>query len=204
LTDEDGYYVADAHQIRELLDVKKYIELWPLIPTAELHASSVQHPRRTNYRWLLNTRRVPVIATERDRAEDTTTAEHDREEGGATCDKHVATERPLPACAGVGSLDRPVWLCKSCCSALCGREPIMPFFALAKWNWGGRAHPDFRDVSIAMQTLHGLAGPVRRFVVLPRSEHEDDQERGRAILLCQPTPEEIEQKLLPRDEDVSK
>ena len=60
LKDEDGYYVADAHKIHELLDVNKYIEAWPLIPSEELHASSVQHPRHANYRWLLNTRRVPV------------------------------------------------------------------------------------------------------------------------------------------------
>ena len=60
LKDETGYYVIDAHAINELLDVNKYIEAWPQIPTEELHASSVQHPSHPEYRWLLNTRRVPV------------------------------------------------------------------------------------------------------------------------------------------------
>ena len=63
LKDEDGYYVADPHKIHQLLDVGKYIEAWPLIPIEELHASTVQHPIYPQYRWLLNTRRVPVCAT---------------------------------------------------------------------------------------------------------------------------------------------
>ena len=41
LKNEHGYYVIDAHAINKLLDVKKYIEAWPQIPTEELHASSV-------------------------------------------------------------------------------------------------------------------------------------------------------------------
>ena len=53
LKDQTGYYVIDAHAINELLDVRKYIEAWPLIPTDELHASSVQHPSFPQYRWLL-------------------------------------------------------------------------------------------------------------------------------------------------------
>ena len=63
LRDEHGYYVIDADRINELLDVKKYIDAWPQIPIEELHASSVQHPRYPKYRWLLNTRRVPVQAS---------------------------------------------------------------------------------------------------------------------------------------------
>ena len=63
LRDEHGYYVIDADRINELLDVKKYIDAWPQIPIEELHASSVQHPRHPKYRWLLNTRRVPVQAS---------------------------------------------------------------------------------------------------------------------------------------------
>ena len=60
LKDGDGFYVIDAHKIIELLDVKKYIEAWPHIPRTELILSSVQHPSHPEYRWLLNTRRVPV------------------------------------------------------------------------------------------------------------------------------------------------
>ena len=60
LRDDAGYYVRSAAAIDALLDVRKYIRAWPLIPPEELHASSIQHPAHPDYRWLLNTRRVPT------------------------------------------------------------------------------------------------------------------------------------------------
>ena len=190
LKDDDGYYVLDAHAIHELLDVNKYIQAWPQIPREELHASSVQHPGHPEYRWLLNTRRVPMQKP----AEATTT-------------NATTTEPQLPRCAGIGASDQPVWLCKSCTTALCRPEPGMPFFALANWNWGGRVHPLFYNLSIAMQSLLGLAIMVCRLIVLRYSEHSDDQEKGfvgNTILLTQPRPEEIMQKLPPPDAEISK
>ena len=126
LKDDDGYYVLDAHAIHELLDVNKYIEAWPQIPREELHASSVQHPDHPEYRWLLNTRRVPM-----------------QKPAEATSTTATTTEPQLPRCAGIGVSGEPVWLCKSCTTALCRPEPLMPFFALANWNWGGLVHPLF-------------------------------------------------------------
>ncbi len=177
--------MLDAHAINELLDVNKYIEAWPQIPTEELHASSVQHPSHPEYRWLLNTRRVPLQASSSDSA---------------------ATEHGLPKCAGVGIKDRPLWLCKSCTKALCRVEPVMPFFALSNWNWGGRLHPLYYNLSIATKALLGLAIMVGRLVVLRHSEHEEDQEKGfvgNTILLTQPRPLEIMQTLPPASDDVS-
>jgi len=175
LKDEDGFYVIDAHAINELLDVNKYIEAWPQIPKEELHASSVQHPSYPEYRWLLNTRRVSVQASSSDAA---------------------ATEQELPKCAGVGIKEKPVWLCKSCMTALCRSEPTMPFFALANWNWGGRLHPLYYNLSIATKALLGLATIIYRLVVLRHSDHEEDQEKGfvgNTILLTQQHPQEIMQ-----------
>ena len=186
LKDEDGFYVIDAHKINEILDVNKYIEAWPTIPKEELHASSVQHPSYPEYRWLLNTQRVPVQAT--------------------SVGPAVAAQE-LPKCAGVGIKDRPLWLCKSCTRALCRPEPVMPFFALANWNWGGRLHPLYYNLGIATKALLGLAIMVCRLVVLRHSEEPEDQEKGfvgNTILLTQPRPEEIIQKLPPADEEVSK
>ena len=60
LRDDAGYYVRSAADIDALLDVRKYSRAWPLIPLEELHASSIQHPTHPDYRWLLNTRRVPT------------------------------------------------------------------------------------------------------------------------------------------------
>ena len=197
LKDEDGYYVADPHKIHQLLDVSKYIEAWPLIPIEELHASSVQHPTHPHYRWLLNTRRVPVRALRRPPAAT------ELGPGEAV----AAAEHALPQCAGVGSRDEPVWLCASCTTALCRPEPLMPFSALANWNWGGRVHPLYYNLSIAMKSLLGLAIMVCRMIALRYSEHEEDQEKGfvgNTILLAQPSPEEVIQKLPPANADVSK
>ena len=182
LKDANGYYVIDAHRINKLLDVQKYIEAWPLIPREELYASSVQHPNYPEMRWLLNTRRVPVVATQHD-----------------TC------EPGLPRCAGVGNKEEAVWLCKGCMKALCTAEPIMPYFALANWNWGGRLHPLYYNLSIATKMLLGLATVICRLVVLRYSEHEEDQEKGfvgNTILLTQPRAQEIIQKLPPTDDQV--
>ena len=172
LKDENGFYVIDPHKIHELLDVNKYSEAWPLIPKEELHASSVQHPSHPEYRWLLNTRRIPV-------------------EPSSASSSAAAQE--MPKCAGVAIKDRPVWLCKSCTTALCRPEPVMPFFALANWNWGGRLHPLYYNLSIATKALLGLAIMVCRLVVLRHSEEPEDQEKGfvgNTILLTQPRPED--------------
>ena len=83
----------------------------------------------------------------------------------------------------------------------------MPFNALANWNWGGRVHPLYYNLSIATKALLGLAIMVCRLVVLRHSEQPEDQEKcfvGNTILLTQPRPEEIMQKLPPVDAEVSK
>ena len=156
LKDENGYYVIDAYEIHKLLDVHKYIEAWPQIPAEELHASSVRHPSHPEFRWLLHTRRIPLQAS---------------------CSDSVATEHGLPKCAGVGIKDRPLWLCRACTTSLCRPQPVMPFFALANWNWGGRLHPLYYNLSIATKALLGLAIMICRLVVLRHSEHEEDQEQ---------------------------
>ena len=82
----------------------------------------------------------------------------------------------------------------------------MPFFALANWNWGGRLHPLYYNLSIATKLLLGLALPICRLIVLRHSEHEEDQEKGfvgNTILLQQPKPQEIRQMLPPSDNEVS-
>lgn len=48
--------------VHKFLDVDRYNQRWPLIPPEELHASSVQHPERPEWRWLQHSRRVPVEA----------------------------------------------------------------------------------------------------------------------------------------------
>ena len=108
LRDENGfYYFGSANAIHELLDVDLYVPVVPLAPLEELHASSVQHPRFHTMRWLLNTRRVPVVPT------------------------NAGFSPNAPSCAGIGDTDKPAWICHHCASHLCSRQPRMPPQALA-------------------------------------------------------------------------
>ena len=188
LKDDQGYYVRSAEDVDVHLDVRKYSQAWPMIPSEELHASSIQHPAHPAYRWLLNTRRVPIL----------------------DADSRPASEQSAvePPCAGVADPDKALWICFRCAQALCRRrKPMRPFFALSNWNWGGRVHPLYRNLSIATETLLGLAILVCRLIVLRYTDRPDEQEKGfvgNTILLAQPKPEEIMQSLPPSDADVSK
>ena len=50
-----------ASAVHKLLGVRRYHKRWPKIPAPELFASSVQHPYVPEWRWLLHTRRVPLM-----------------------------------------------------------------------------------------------------------------------------------------------
>ena len=68
-------------------------------------------------------------------------------------------------------------------------------------------HPLYYNLSIAAKALLGVAIMVCRLIVLRHSEHPEDQEKGfvgNTILLTQPRPEEIIQKLPPANDEVSK
>ena len=52
----DEYFLLKPAKVQELLAVERYEQRWPLIPAAELHASSVQRPDNAEWRWLLHTR----------------------------------------------------------------------------------------------------------------------------------------------------
>ena len=58
-TKNSSLCIGDPDKVDKILGVQHYIAAWPKIPTEELHASSVQHPRHPNMRWLLHSRRVP-------------------------------------------------------------------------------------------------------------------------------------------------
>ena len=59
LIDDGGVFcLGPKEKVDALLNVQRYISQWPLIPAAELHASSVQHPDDIAMRWLLHSRSV--------------------------------------------------------------------------------------------------------------------------------------------------
>ena len=59
--DDGAFCFGPRDKADNLLNVARYAAQWPLIPLAELHASSVQHLRDLNMRWLLHTRRVKCL-----------------------------------------------------------------------------------------------------------------------------------------------
>ena len=190
LHDSAGYYIGEASEAHRYLNVEAYMASWPLIPKAELHASSVQHPLHAEMRWLLHTRCVPVLSR-------TPTA-------GASEDG-VLEDRP--PCAGIGDIDRKVWLCMPCAASLCCVKLFRPKYGLCNWNWGGRVHPAYKDLSLAMRGLLGLGRPFLRLLVLRYSGAEDEQEKGlvgNTILLAQPSIEQVLAELPPSEQEITK
>ena len=132
------YYIQSPEQVHKFLDVNRYAQRWPLIPAQELHASSIQHPDHPEWRWLLHTRRVPVLAAKPSSA----TAQQAASGSGvsqlaASTSGAAQPADALPACAGVGDPDAYVWVCWDCLSDLCAKKPKMPLNGLTNDNWIG-------------------------------------------------------------------
>ena len=51
-------------RVNSLLSVARYARRWPQIPKHELFASSVAHPHKPEWRWLLHTRRLQLAQDE--------------------------------------------------------------------------------------------------------------------------------------------
>ena len=157
--------------VHALLNVECYIQQWPLIPIAELHASSVQHPDDPSMRWLLHSRRVACLPV-----------------GDVP---HLGGPSALPRCAGVGDKDATVWCCKLCVESLCTENPKMPPLALANSFFGGRHHPVFRDASLATRMLSSSARLIMRQLFLGRGGEDEVHKgmTGNTMLISQPSPE---------------
>ena len=158
------YYLQSPELVQKLLDVDRYRQRWPLIPSEELHASSVQHPEHPDWRWLLHSRRVPVEAA--------TDPSHDK-----------------PPCAGVGDADGLIWACWGCLTDLCAKKPKMPLDALANDNWGGRERPHVRKASKATKMLASIGRCCWKQVRLGKGAPDVQQKgiTGNTILFAQPT-----------------
>ena len=136
--------------------MEKYQERWPLIPAAELHASSVQHPiipcTQSIAGYYTVRRRVPVLSEA-----------ISGESGG-----------DLPRCSGVGDPDRTVLLYPWCAPNLRHRKPTLPLRALANHMWGGREHPLYRQLRAlpAAKMLLGQGRVLYRKVVLKKHGRE--------------------------------
>ena len=170
MIDGDGNFcMGPKEKVHVFLDVGRYVSQWPLIPTAELHASSVQHPDDSSMRWLLHSRRVPCLPS-----------------GDVA---QLAKPGALPRCAGVGEKDATVWCCKLCVEALCTQHPKMPPLALANSFFGGRHHPVFREASLATRMLSSTARLImRQFLGRGADDEVHKGMTGNTMVISQPSP----------------
>ena len=163
-------HVQDPHAVDKLLDVRRYAARWPLIPAAELFASSVVHPVYPHMKWLLHTRSVCMQP-------DTF---------GACGDDDTE-----PGCAGVASSERPVFLCDLCRAKLCKKKPSMPGPALSNDNWVGRQHRMFGSLTQAERWLLSLGRPCWKKILLGHKGTPESEAQvaltGNTVFLSQPT-----------------
>ena len=78
----------------------------------------------------------------------------------------------------------------------------MPPQALANWNWGGRLHPLYKDLTMATRMLLGLGRAVMRLVLLKPRDKTDEVEKGlvgNTILVAQAAPQLILSTLPPSE-----
>ena len=170
VTGDGAFCFGPKERVHAILDVQRYVTQWPLIPMAELHASSVEHPDDRSMRWLLHSRRVPCI-----------------EPSNAP---QFAGEASLPWSAGVGDKERIVWCCTLCVEALCQQHPRMPPLALANSFFGGRHHPLFREASLATRMLASSARLIMRQLFLGRGPDDEVHKgmTGNTMIVAQPGP----------------
>ena len=170
MEDDGTFCFGPKAKIHAILDVQRYIKNWPLIPAAELHASSVQHPDDLSMRWILHTRRVKCVLPS-----DVT--------------EQVFTE-VFPQCAGVGGKDESVWCCRQCVQSLCTEQPKMLPLALANFFFGGRHHPLFREATLATRMLASSARLIVRQLFLGRGLGDEVHKgmTGNTMLIAQSSP----------------
>ena len=184
-------YLQNPKRVQELLSVERYQERWPLIPPEELHASSIQHPDNPSWRWLLHSRRVPVLPN-----------------SGAL--QSAAEDPDRPPCAGIGDASMPVWSCRECQQDLCGPHPKLPLNAVANDNWIGREKLLVRNASRATHWLSSLGrfcwkqvrlgrGPSSSGAAQPAGDVRQTGVNGNTIFFAQPTAE-VPRMTMPPDE----
>ena len=185
----DTLCFGSREKINEHLSTDGYMDRRPLIPVAELLASSVLHPADHSMAWLLHTRRTPVLPDSR-MARCNSGAQPVSQEG-----RHGSAEHPAvldvgaPACAGIGDPDRTAHICFDCASCLCVDDKLikMPEFALANDLWLGRERTALQTGSLGLRMLLGLGRACFRKLLLGKGQKDTLQSgfTGNHILISQ-------------------
>lgn len=184
--DPEHCCVVTAEGIDKILSVRRYASRWPLIPSTELHASSIIHPSYPHMRWLLHTRVVKIK----------------KNSFGAR-----GGSEEEPPTAGIADESEPVYLCQLCASNLCSKIPRMPPPALANDLWIGRYLPLFSSLTQAEKWLISLGRSCYRKVLLGRKGAPEEEAQkgltGNSVFLAQPTAGLATQELPPSPDSLS-
>ena len=149
---------------------------------ADLGGPALRYPE---WRWLLHTRRVPVLP-------DADVSQL----GASVVGEKFAT---LPKCAGIGDPAGIVWTCWPCLVDLCCKKPRLPVDGLVNDNWIGREWVTVRETTEATRTLLSLGRPCWKQVRLGKGKPDVQQTgvRGNTIFFAQPTADVPSMELPP-------
>ena len=99
--------------INEHLSTDGYMDRRPLIPKAELLASSVLHPADHSMAWLLHTRRTPLLPDSRKVRPNSAEQPVHREAQGSA-EKPAVRNAGEPTCTGIRDPDQTAHICFEC------------------------------------------------------------------------------------------
>jgi len=190
---------VQADQIRtvaELLSAQNYMERWPLMPQAEIWATSVEHPHARNgaeqpIRVLLDTKTLPQAGTNKAGL---------CADGSLVADPATGRHILIPCCA-------------ECASDLASPNPVLPVYALANDNLILREPSAFRvhgwRLSPMTFTLLALARMVVKKIVAEPSRRADPGTkqkglRSNTIAFPQATCLELITEALPAEPDAAR
>ena len=187
-----GENLCFGNRAYEHLSTDGYINRRPLIPKAELLASSVLHPADHSMAWLLHTRRTPLLPDSRKARPNSAEQLVRQEAQGSAEQPAVRNAGPTvgaPTCAGVGDPDKTAHICFDCAVCLCVEDKLikMPEFALANDLWLGRERTALQNASLGLRMLLGLGRPCFRKLLLGKGQKDTLQSgfTGNHILISQ-------------------
>ena len=160
----------------------------PLIPKAELLASSVLHPADHSMAWLLHTRRTPLLPDSR-KVRPSSAEQPVHQEAQGSAEQPAVRNAGEPTCAGMGDPDQTARICFECAGCLCVEDKLikMPEFALANDLWLGRERTALQNATLGLRMLLGLGRPCFRKLLLGKGQKDTLQSgfTGNHILISQ-------------------
>ena len=168
LTCGDILCFGNRDLINEHLSVDGYMDRRPLIPKAELLASSVLRPADHSMAWLLHSRRTPLLPDSRGPRFNSVG------QALGSAEQPAARDVMSPSCAGIGDPDQTDHICFDRAGCLCVEDKLikMPEYALANDLWLGREPVALQSDSLGLRILLGLGRPCFRKLLLGKGQKD--------------------------------